>query len=136
YHTYVPGIKFDGIESFLKRYEAKAKEAKVDPLGYYLPPFNYAIGQMLAQAITGANSIEDRKVADYLRKNELKTIVGPIRFDAMGERANQRVITIQFRGVKDKDVEQFRNPSKQVVIHPAGDATGKVIAPYSKARKS
>ncbi len=135
YHTYVPGVKFDGIDDFLKRYEVRAKEAKVDPLGYYLPPFNYAIGQMLEQAITATKSIEDAKIADYLRKNEMKTVVGPIRFDANGERANQRVITIQFRGVKDKDTEQFRNPSKQVVIHPAGDATGKVVTPYSQARK-
>jgi branched-chain amino acid transport system substrate-binding protein len=136
YNTYVPGMQLPGIEVFFKRYEVRAKEAKVDPLGFYLPPFNYAIGQMLEQAITATKSIEDRAIADYLRKNEMQTVVGPVRFDANGERANQRVITIQFRGVKDKDLDQFRTPGKQVIIHPAGDATGKVITPYDKARKA
>jgi branched-chain amino acid transport system substrate-binding protein len=135
YNTYVPGMKLPGIEVFFKRYEVRAKEAKVDPLGYYLPPFNYAIGQMLEQAITATKSIEDRVLADYLRKNEMSTIVGPVRFDANGERANQRVITIQFRGVKDKDTEQFRQPGKQVIVHPSGDANGKAITPYETARK-
>src|SRR6266850_5576154 len=63
YNSYVPGMKYPGIEDFLRRYAARAKEAKVDPLGFYLPPFNYAIGQMLEQAVNGANSIEDAKIA-------------------------------------------------------------------------
>lgn len=135
FNTYVPGMQLPGIEVFFKRYEVRAKEAKVDPLGYYLAPFNYATGQMLEQAITATKSIDDKVLADYLRKNEHKTLVGPVRFDAMGERANQRVITIQFRGVKDKDTEQFRQPGKQVIVHPTGDANGKPIVPYDAARK-
>src|SRR5438128_825974 len=51
YNSYVPGVKYPGIEDFLQRYAKRAVEAKVDPLGFYLPPFNYAIGQMLEQAI-------------------------------------------------------------------------------------
>ena len=47
YNSYVPGMKYPGIEDFLARYAKRAAEAKVDPLGFYLPPFNYAIGQML-----------------------------------------------------------------------------------------
>ncbi len=136
YHSYVPGMKLPGIDDFFKRYSERAVAAKVDPLGHYLPPFNYAIGQMLEQAITATKSIDDKTLADYLRKSEMQTIVGPIRFDANGERANQRLITIQFRGVKDKDVEQFRQPGRQVIIHPAGDAAGKVITPYDAARKA
>ena len=136
YHTYVPGMKLPGIDDFFKRYTEKAKAAKVDPLGYYLPPFNYAIGQMLEQAITAAKSIEDRAVADHLRKNEMQTVVGPVRFDASGERANQRLITVQFRNVKNKDLDQFRSAGKQVIIHPSADATGKVILPYDAARKA
>src|SRR3954471_19689573 len=32
YNSYVPGMKYPGIDDFLKRYAAKAAEAKVDPL--------------------------------------------------------------------------------------------------------
>src|SRR5687768_762600 len=61
YNSYVPGIKYPGVEEFLQRYAKKATEAKVDPLRFYLPPFNYAIGQMLEQAITATKSIDHKK---------------------------------------------------------------------------
>jgi len=136
YNSYVPGMKYPGIDDFLKRYAARAKEAKVDPLGFYLPPFNYAIGQMLEQAVNGTNSIEDAKLAQYLRTHEMRTIVGPIKYDKNGEWANPRVVQAQFRGVVDKDVEQFRNPGKQIVIYPEAYKTGEAVTPYDKARKA
>src|SRR3954471_7328698 len=136
YNSYVPGMKYPGIEDFLKRYADRAKEAKVDPLGFYLPPFNYAIGQMLEQAVNGTKSLEDRKLAEYLRKTEMRTIVGPIRFNKEGEWASARVVQAQFRGIVDKDVEQFRAPGKQIVVYPDAYKTGEVITPFEKARKA
>jgi branched-chain amino acid transport system substrate-binding protein len=134
YNSYVPGMKYPGIEDFLARYAKRAADAKVDPLGFYLPPFNYAIGQMLEQAVSATKSLEHRRLAEYLRKNEMKTVVGPIRYDKMGEWANPRVVQAQFRGVVDKDMEQFRQPTKQVVIYPEAYKTGSVITPFEKAR--
>jgi branched-chain amino acid transport system substrate-binding protein len=136
YNSYVPGIKYPGIEDFLKRYAARAKDAKVDPLGFYLPPFNYAIGQMIEQAVNGTNSIEDAKLAGHLRKSEMRTIVGPIRYGKDGEWANARVVQAQFRGIRDKDVEQFRQTGKQIVVYPDAYKTGEVITPFEKARKA
>jgi branched-chain amino acid transport system substrate-binding protein len=136
YHVYVPGMKLPGVEAFLKRYTERAKAEKIDELGFYLPPYNYAIGEMLAQAINATKSIDDRKLADYMHKNELQTIVGPVRFGPDGERSNTRLITVQFRGVKDKDQEQFRSPSKQVILAPASDKTGNFIAPFLKAKSA
>ncbi len=136
YNSYVPGMKYPGIEEFFQRYSKKAAEAKVDPLGFYLPPFNYAIGQMLEQAVNGTKSLDHKRLAEYLRKNEMKTIVGPIRYDKTGEWANPRVVQAQFRGVVDKDIEQFRKPGKQVVVYPDAYKTGEVIAPFEKARKA
>src|SRR5688572_6708175 len=136
YNSYVPGMKYPGIEDFLQRYSKRAAEAKVDPLGFYLPPFNYAIGQMIEQAVNGTKSLDQKTMAEYLRKNEMKTIVGSIRYDKTGEWANPRVVQAQFRGVVDKDVEQFRKPGKQVVIYPDDYQTGEVIAPFEKARQA
>ena len=136
YNSYVPGMKFPGIEEFLKRYAQKAAEAKVDPLGFYLPPFNYAIGQILEQAINATKSIEDKALADWLHKNEVHTIVGPIHWGKDGEWAQARVVQAQFRGVHDKDVEQFRQPGKQVVIYPEAYKTGDVVTPFEKARSA
>ena len=134
YNSYVPGIKYPGIEEFLQRYSKKAVEAKVDPLGFYLPPFNYAIGQMLEQAINATKSLDHKTLAAYLRKNEMKTIVGPIRFGPDGEWANPRVLQAQFRGVVDKNIEQFRQPGKQVVLYPEAMKMGTVAAPFEKVR--
>jgi branched-chain amino acid transport system substrate-binding protein len=134
YNSYVPGMKYPGVEDFLSRYAKKAAEAKVDPLGFYLPPFNYAIGQMLEQAIVATKSLDHKALADYLRKNEMKTIVGPIKFAPDGEWAQPRVVQAQFRGVVDKNMEQFRQPGKQVVLFPPDYKTGDVVAPFEKAR--
>ena len=136
YNSYVPGMKYPGIDEFLARYAKRAQEAKVDPLGFYLPPFNYAIGQILEQAINATKSFEHKALAAWLRKSEVKTIVGPIRWDKNGEWANPRVVQAQFRGVVDKDMEQFRKPGKQVVIFPEEYKTGDVITPFEKARQA
>jgi branched-chain amino acid transport system substrate-binding protein len=136
YNSYVPGMKYPGIEDFLERYSKKAAEAKVDPLGFYLPPFNYAIGQMLEQAVAATKSLDHKRLADYFRKSEVKTIVGPIRWDKNGEWANPRVVQAQFRGVADKDMEQFRKAGKQVVVYPDEYKTGDVITPFEKARSA
>jgi branched-chain amino acid transport system substrate-binding protein len=134
YNSYVPGMDFPGVKEFLERYATKAAEAKVDPLGYYLPPFNYAIGQMLEQAVAATKSLDHRKLAEYLHKNEMKTIVGPISFAADGERAKPLVPMIQFRSIADKNVEQFRQPGKQVILYPAQYKNGDLI-PFDKAGK-
>jgi len=135
YNSYVPGMKYPGIEEFLSRYAKKAVAAKVDPLGFYLPPFNYAIGQMYEQAIKATKSLNHKVLADYLHKNEMKTIVGPIRYGPDGEWKNARVVQAQFRGIVDKDVDQFRQPGKQVVLYPDQYKTGNVMAPFEKIRK-
>ena len=136
YNSYVPGMKYPGIEEFLQNYAVKAKDAKVDPLGFYLPPFNYAIGQILEQAVAATKSIDQKAMAAWLHGNEVKTIVGPIRWNKDGEWANARVVQAQFRGIVDKDIEQFRQPGKQVVIYPDAYKTGSVITPFEKARSA
>jgi branched-chain amino acid transport system substrate-binding protein len=136
YHSWVPEktMDFPGMADFLKRYQARAVQEKVDPLGFYLPPYNYAIGQMLEQAVTATKSLDHKVLADYIRKNEMKTIVGNIRYDAVGEWATSRLPMVQFVGVKDKNVDQFRGPGRQVIIAPAKLQTG-TVQPFDKLRK-
>jgi branched-chain amino acid transport system substrate-binding protein len=136
YNSYVPGMKYPGIEDFLARYAKRAAEAKVDPLGFYLPPFNYAIGQIYEQAIAATRTLDHKKLAAWLHANEVKTIVGSIRWDKNGEWANPRVVQAQFRGVVDSNLDQWRSPGKQVVIYPEEYKTGDVMAPFEKARSS
>jgi branched-chain amino acid transport system substrate-binding protein len=130
-----PTMKFPGIETFLQKYQPAAIKANVDPLGYYLPPWAYANMQVLAQAIEGAKSLDQQKVADYIHSYEFDTIVGKVKFGADGEWAKARMITIQFQQIKGSDVEQFKQPGKQVIVYPEQFKSGNLIYPYSAARK-
>jgi branched-chain amino acid transport system substrate-binding protein len=136
YHTYVPEktMAFPGIHDFLDRFAKRAPEAKVETLGYYVAPFAYASAQILERAVTATKSLKHDVLADYLRKNEVSTLVGPIRWGADGEWANPRVVLIQFRGIKDGDLEQFRQQGKQIIIEPEQFRTGEFI-PFQEARR-
>jgi branched-chain amino acid transport system substrate-binding protein len=137
YNSWVPEktMANPAVTEFLKRYSVRAKAEKVDPLGFYLPPFNYAIGQMLEQAVAATKSVDHKVLAAYIRGNTMKTMVGDIKFDAVGEWATPRVPMAQFRGIKGKDLEQFRQAGKQVIIGPAALKTGEIVAPFDKARQ-
>jgi branched-chain amino acid transport system substrate-binding protein len=136
YTSYAPGMKYSGIDEFFKRYHQKAADAKVDPLGFYLPPFNYAIGQILEQAITATKSLDSKTLANYMHSHEFKTIVGPISWGPDGERAKPVVPMVQFRNLKDKDVNQFLQVGKQVIVYPPQFKQGDAIVPFDKARKA
>ncbi len=126
-------MDFAGVSDFVKRYQARARDAGVDPLGFYLPPFSYAIGQILAQAVTATNSLDHEKLAKYIHTNEMKTIVGNLRFGPGGEWSKPRIVYVQFRGVANGDMDQFRKPGVQVIVAPAEFKTGEV-RPFSAER--
>ncbi len=130
----VPKMQFPGVEDLLKKYQARAQAEGVDAFGYYLAPWGYAQLQVLAQAIEGTKSTEDKKLADYLRANTFKTVVGDVKFGKDGEWAQERVLQIQFHDVKGNDVEQFRTMNTQTVVTPAEYKSGDVVYPYAKAK--
>jgi branched-chain amino acid transport system substrate-binding protein len=137
YNTWLPepSMSNEGTKAFFATYTKRAIEAKVDPLGYYLAPFGYASGQMIEQAIKAVGSLDQKALAKYLRENEHKTIVGPIAFSADGERKESATLQAQFRGVVDKNIEQFRKPGAQVILFPAKMKSGDLISPFEAARK-
>src|SRR5882672_4953957 len=70
YEFYVPdvGSRFPFLEQFLAKYQARAVVEKVDPLGFYLPPYAYAMMQVLDQAITATKGLDQAKLAEYIHK--------------------------------------------------------------------
>jgi branched-chain amino acid transport system substrate-binding protein len=136
YHVWAPEktLDFPGMREFVARYQARAKEANVDPLGFYLPPYDYAIGEMLAQAVTATKSLDHKVLAKYFREHELSTIVGSIRFGPTGEWARPRMIYVQFRDIANKNLDQFRSPGKQVIVAPDAFKTGEVV-PFNQLRR-
>ena len=130
----VPKMEFAGVGDLIKQYQAKAGAEGVDPLGYYMAPWGYAQLQVLQQAVEGTKSLDDAKLADYIRANTFKTVVGDVKFGAKGEWEKSRVLQVQFQNVKGNDVAQFKDMSTQVVVAPAEYESGKVIFPYEKAK--
>jgi branched-chain amino acid transport system substrate-binding protein len=136
YNSWLPekSMYYEGTKEFFEKYTKRAVEAKVDPLGYYLAPFGYASGQLVEQAIKATGSLDQKAIAKYLHENEHKTIVGPIAFSADGERKETATLQAQFRGVVDKNIEQFRGPGKQVILFPDKLKSGDLISPFEAAR--
>lgn len=121
---------------FLKSYQAQAPAAGVDVLGYYLPPFAYADMQVLQAAVEGTKSLDQEKLADYLRSHTIHTITGDITFGPDGEWTEARVMEVQFHDVKGNDLAQFRDPGKtETILDPPPLKDGAIIYPYSKARQ-
>ena len=137
YNSWLPekSMYFDGTKDFFDKYTKRAVEAKVDPLGYYLAPFGYASGQLVEGAIKAVGSLDQKAIAKYLRENTHQTIVGPIAFSADGERKETAVLQAQFRGVVDKNMEQFRTSGKQVILFPEKLKSGELVTPFEAARK-
>jgi branched-chain amino acid transport system substrate-binding protein len=136
YETWVPSEKLMApAAAFFKIYQERAKAAGVDPLGYYLGGWGYADFQLIGEAIEGAKSVSDDKLADYLRSHEFKTIMGDIKFGPGGEWTKSGMLQVQYHGINDAaNLETWRGMSYQNVLTPDDQKTGSVIYPYDKAQ--
>jgi len=137
YEFYVPdlGKQFPSLQIFLAKYQGRAAKEGVDPLGFYLPPYAYAMMQVLEQAIANVGSLDQEKIAANIHKAEFDTFVGKVRFAQNGEWARSRVIMTQYTGISGNDVEQFKQPGKATVLYPKEYRTGTVKAPYHENKK-
>jgi branched-chain amino acid transport system substrate-binding protein len=129
-----PFLGIPGIKEFLKEYQARAEKAGVDPLGYYLPPYSYAVGQVLGQAIEATKGLDQQKLADYIRANEFNTIVGKVKFGKNGEWAKGRTLMVQYQKIQGTGIDQFRGPGKKVVLYPDEFKSGTIVYPYAAAK--
>jgi len=130
----VSKLNFPGVDELMKKYQARAASEGVDPLGYYMAPQAYAQFQVLAQAITATKTLSDDKLADYIRTNTFKTVLGDVKFGKGGEWAEGRVLQVQFQNIKGNDVDQFKDVKTQVVVSPKDYVSGTAVYPYEKAK--
>jgi branched-chain amino acid transport system substrate-binding protein len=139
YENWVPTPKLMApAADFFKKYQARAGGLGIDPLGYYLGGWGYSYLQVLADAITGAKSLNDDKLAEYLRSHAFNTIMGSdIRFGKDGEWTKSAIMQVQYHDITDgADLETWRGMSYQTVLTPGDVKTGSVIYPYANAAKS
>jgi branched-chain amino acid transport system substrate-binding protein len=135
YETWLPvkSMDFPGAMELLKKYQERAPATGTDPLGYYMPVWAYADLQVLGQAIAATQSLDDDKLADYMRNGTFKTVVGDVKFGRLGEWAEERTLAAQFQNIKSNSIDEFRDPSKETIIYPAQFKSGDVVYPYEQA---
>jgi branched-chain amino acid transport system substrate-binding protein len=131
----VPTMQFPGVMDFLKKYQARAPAEGVDLLGYFLPPFAYSELQVLGDAVSKANTLDNDKLAQYMHSHPFHTIVGDLAFGPDGEWTKARPIWVQYHGIKGHGVDQFRGPGTVTILAPAEFKTGDMVYPYTKARQ-
>jgi branched-chain amino acid transport system substrate-binding protein len=137
YESYTPEVaaKYPFLDQFLAKYQGRAIKEGVDPLGFYLPPYAYAMMQVLEQAIRATGSLDQAQLADYMHKFEFDTFVGKVRFAKNGEWSVPRMLTVQYHSVVGNDLEQWMRPGHVTVLYPASYKTGDVKAPYQDNKK-
>ena len=130
-----PSFVFPGTKEMLTKYQAIAKEQGLDPLGWGFAPLGYAAGQVLAAAVEGTKSLDNVKIADYIRGHSFQTVVGDITFGKDGEWAKSRVVFTQFQNVTGNTLDQFQDASREVIVWPDELKSGNIVYPYSAAQK-
>ena len=130
-----PSLVFPGTRDVLAKYQAIAKEQKIDPMGWAFAPIGYAAGQVLAEAVEGAKTLDQVKLAAYMRGHSFSTVVGPIKFGKDGEWAKSRVFFTQFQHVTGNAMDQFKDTAHEVIVWPSEYKTGNLIYPYADAKK-
>ena len=107
FEQHAPFINNPLAAEVVKIYNDRAAKANLPDTSFELQAANAFTGwQILEAGVKGANSIEDRKIADWLKANRVDTLLGRLRFDGpnnYGDDLNR--------------IKQLQN-GKWVVIHP------------------
>ena len=107
FEQHPPFTNQPGVGEIIKLYNERAAKAALPDTAFELQAANAVTGwQILEAGVKGANSLEDRKIADWLKANKIDTLVGRLRFDGpnnYGDDLNR--------------IKQLQN-GKWVVIHP------------------
>lgn len=136
YEMWLPAstLQNDAISELLVKYQARAEAEKVDPLGYYIPPWAYGYLQVLAAGVEGAGSLDDAKIAEWLHNNPVDTVVGKVSFGPLGEWTEARIMQFQFQNIEGTSVDDFKDMTKMPILTPSALKTGEVIYPYEAAQ--
>jgi branched-chain amino acid transport system substrate-binding protein len=130
----VEKLMYPGVEEMIEKYQARAQQEGTDPLGYYVAPMAYAQLQIVEQAITATQSLDDSMLAAYTRDAVFHTIVGDVKFGKGGGWTEPCVLQVQYQKLTDNTIAQFKDAKTQVVLLPKNLSSGNLIYPYTKAK--
>jgi branched-chain amino acid transport system substrate-binding protein len=130
-----PAFTFPGTLEVLAKYRAIAQREHLDPIGWAFPPLAYAAGQVLGEAVEGAKTLDQVKLAAYMHTHSFSTVVGDISFGKDGEWTKSRVVFTQFQHVSANSLDQFKDTSHEVIVWPDQYKSANMIYPYAEAKK-
>lgn len=82
FEEHEPMMSNQGAKEFVPQFNQRAKAAGLpDNAVDTQAAASYAAWQVLEAGVKGANSIDDQAVSDWLKRNSVPTIQGPLRFD-------------------------------------------------------
>ena len=125
-----PTMQFPGIVEFQEKYRARAPQEQTDVLGNYLQPYAYAQMQVVEQALARVGKVDQEALTADMRANTFNTIVGPVKFSALGEWAKERNLFVQFQNITDGDLERYKKPGARVILYPPELKSGTLHTPY------
>ncbi len=130
-----PAFTFPGTLEVLAKYRPIAQREHIDAMGAAFVPLSYAAGQVLAEAVEGAKTLDQVKLAAYMHTHPFATVVGTINFGPDGEWTKSRVVFTQFQGLRGHSLDDFKDTTHEVVVWPDEYKSGKLIYPYADAKK-
>jgi branched-chain amino acid transport system substrate-binding protein len=98
YLGWSPEAKYPTNTTFVAGYTTKYKEAPSEDAAN-----SYTAGQVLADAVKAVGKLDQTAIAEWLHKNTVDTIVGPLNWDATG-RPQGDMLLGQYQGGKIKIV--------------------------------
>jgi ABC-type branched-subunit amino acid transport system substrate-binding protein len=99
FEEHVPFINQGVAAEFVKTFNERAAAANLpDTHVEVQAAASYTAWQILEAGVRGANSLDDKKIAEYLRKNKVDTIQGRLRFDGPGNYGDDLMKIKQVQG--------------------------------------
>ena len=98
------------------------------------------IGDPLETGTLMGPLIDPRSVESYqaaigadFHANTFPTIIGDLKFDAIGEWTEERNLYVQYQDVKGNGLDQFKKAGTQVILYPEKYRSGKLRTPFPAA---
>ncbi|MGC9187045.1 MAG: amino acid ABC transporter substrate-binding protein [Fervidicoccaceae archaeon] len=108
-----PTAPWNGVKEFVQEFNQTYGK-----MPDYHAACAYAAGQVLEQAVKAVGSLDQNKIAEYIRTHTINTIVGPLKFTPQGYPTLGPLLI------------QWQN-GERVIIMPKNAATGTAIYPLS-----
>lgn len=119
FEEHPPFINHGVAAEFVRVFNERARAANLpDTTVEVQAAASYSAWQILEAGVRGANSLDDRKIAEFLRKNRIDTIQGRLRFDGPGNFGDDLMKIKQVQGGAWKVVypESFAAPGAKLQV--------------------